>query len=681
MPSVKMNIRGVAMTGKPIEGFMGEIQFRVDEDSLDMSRVDSASGMAVLANHNPTVPLGKVTGRSFEGKNRKKRNRSMEVEMELTETNQNKDILQAVSEGLFKGISPTVIKMEPELVEAGETWFDSKYEIVSAEVTEVSLTPIPANYEANMSMSLAEDSVLQVDGPHMSRSTLSMLESRMKQQFEAHASKEGDMPNENAMQLEVDAQKASESNEQPAAFPTAEQLETMIGNAVTRAVASKEAESTLSTPAQPPEPQQSDAQRIMKMGAEHDQLPLAAQFVEQGKSFDEYKETVKTLNFGPGRHSKALESQKYTRAANDTFDFGRFLSLKMDGMSQAAQDWAAREVAFLEEHPVPNDPMMPRQNSNGVMIPDEAFWQVKRRSLETFRYGGQGSTPIIPEDIMREQTHYLLTDDVPLLNYCSVLEGVTGRPTIPIVTRGGNLINTPEPGNPVAPTATTHSFPPNEGDIRAPQLTEKQFTPKTLLATVRISRQSRIETGGFADAIVRRTLTDQYAERIRQDIIWGTGANNISGVDSESDITTQTPAIANLAGLNFTTMVEMRNPIVDNKIDLTPGSTAYVVSPKVYSALITEPRSMGGDGFVLDNGVINGTGIPVLETTLAAAAQQGRTMYLGNWSFVWVAFWSGMEMVMDEISFADSISFRFYRYWDLQVTRPKAIVKRVITAD
>ena len=33
-------------------------------------------------------------------------------------------------------------------------------------------------------------------------------------------------------------------------------------------------------------------------------------------------------------------------------------------------------------------------------------------------------------------------------------------------------------------------------------------------------------------------------------------------------------------------------------------------------------------------------------------------------------------MVMDEYTHQARISYRFYRYWDLQVMRPKAIVRK-----
>ena len=176
---------------------------------------------------------------------------------------------------------------------------------------------------------------------------------------------------------------------------------------------------------------------------------------------------------------------------------------------------------------------------------------------------------------------------------------------------------------------------------------------------------------------------DQYAERIRQDLLYGTGTgNNVRGINSTAGINTTFGSIANLAALKYLDPVEMRNPIVNAKIDLAPGSTAYIMAPKIYSKLLTTARSGGGDGFILENGVINGTGIPVLETVLdATPTLNQRAMFLGNWAYVWAAFWSGAEMVMDEITNQSVINFRFYRYWDVQVTRPLAIAKRTVTAD
>ena len=117
------------------------------------------------------------------------------------------------------------------------------------------------------------------------------------------------------------------------------------------------------------------------------------------------------------------------------------------------------------------------------------------------------------------------------------------------------------------------------------------MTPHLLIATVNVSRQSLIETGGFSGVVVNRTINDQYAERIISDTLFAAGgANEVTGVDSVSGINTQT--VAKLSEWNFADTVSMRTPIVSAKIPR--NSYAYVMGTELYTKLLTTQRSTGG---------------------------------------------------------------------------------------
>ena len=691
MPTaVTFEMKGVALTGRPVENFVGKLQFNVEEGGIDMSRFKTPQGIPVLANHDATVPLGKLSAYSFEGKHRRKRNRSLEVTLQLQESSRNKAILEDIESGLMLGLSPTIANLDLELVEKGENWWDSLY-LASGEFVEASVTPIPANMEAGMVQMEAGGTVLQVDAPRVDTVKLHADMKRLHA-----AAEEAEMPNENGtVELEANAATA----QSPPQDGKSDVLLEAVASLAASVAQMRAAESVTTLQAEPQvepqaEPKVTAAEadevrkgKIAQLAVEHNDADGGNRAIKDGTPYEEYMEHVKSLTMGPGAHTRAKREQLEVTGPRAGKNLGAYQGFMMDPHSQHLQRAYAMEYEnFRERCQHAPDPSLPRQSSQSIFIPDDVMGPMKpprSASMETFRYGGSGSTPIIDETIMREQAQYLLIDRAPITERMSILEGIVGRPTIPIVDSGGNINYYAEPGAPLAPTAENHPFPPPESQIVAPRLSEKQFVPHMMVAKVRISRQSSIETMGFADAIVRQTLADQFSEIVRQDALFGDGSGErVTGVNSQTGITTATAA-ADLAALTFESVVALRNDIVNAKIPLggMPGA-AYIVPPKVYSNLVTKARSGGGDGFVNQNGTLNGLGIPIIETTLdATTSLNQRFIFLANWEYTWAGFWSGVEMVMDEISDISVRLFQYVRYWDVLVTRPKSIVKQLITAD
>ena len=117
-------------------GMFGSIVLVCSREAVDLTRVGQPAGMAFLADHDGTIPIGKVRRTSVKGG-------SVYASVDLVSTKRNAGYLEELRGGLRDGTSPGFLVHAAEITEIDDG--DYLARITLWEPYEISSTPIPRN--------------------------------------------------------------------------------------------------------------------------------------------------------------------------------------------------------------------------------------------------------------------------------------------------------------------------------------------------------------------------------------------------------------------------------------------------------------------------------------------------------------------------------------------------------
>lgn len=377
------------------------------------------------------------------------------------------------------------------------------------------------------------------------------------------------------------------------------------------------------------------------------------------------------------RFRSALKSQNNNRQDEDLFSISRALTLSRDPDNKLVQEYAARERSLLSGVKRPNG--SPAMDEFSVWIPDH-LWSASARQRNFDNTTVTNADPAIPEGIYFEDYRRYLIDFIPLLNYVTMITGVTGNPSIPIWD------------DPLGVKFTAEGTALTNTETLQVALTEKKFEPKQLFAEIDVTATAATqimtdpEMNPFNyDNMLRETADRTLHEQIVKGVMFGGETSGLSGVNEDSGITTNT-AVATLAGLKFSDVLDMWDPIRTANIDLFTEGGALVCDEVFFKQLAQVPATTGGSSAVqVDrNGErrLSALGVPVLTTSLDAATSLGSNgfAFMGAWKNVVVMVWDGTEVIYNPFTDVSKRQYSFIKYCDVQVMRPKAFVKQVPAA-
>ena len=139
-----------------------------------------------------------------------------------------------------------------------------------------------------------------------------------------------------------------------------------------------------------------------------------------------------------------------------------------------------------------------------------------------------------------------------------------------------------------------------------------------------------------------------------------------------------TPNVEYETAPTFENVVALETAVMDENVDVTDGTTAYICSPKMCGKLKTTRIEKGSPEMVLKDGVMNG--YPVFMTNYMGADEIG----FGVFSNVGVGQWGKIRLTVDDISLADTneTKFTLNSKYDIIVARPEAfaIAKKKVVA-
>jgi HK97 family phage major capsid protein len=220
---------------------------------------------------------------------------------------------------------------------------------------------------------------------------------------------------------------------------------------------------------------------------------------------------------------------------------------------------------------------------------------------------------------------------------------------------------------------TTTAFMTAEGTAvteGAPTFNQLQLAPKTVSGYVDISRRLRIQSDPSVEQIIRNDIVQQIAASIDDAALEGGQTGAPSGIIQGSSVAVVSGGTNGLAPTYAHTINLVKEVAVDNGLR---GSLAYCTSPAAWAKLRQTAKVASTDSRMIleDDNMLNG--YPLLQSSLCpsdltkGSGTALSAIFFGNWNDLLIAFWSGVDIVVDSSSLSTSGGLRLAFFQDCDV--------------
>jgi HK97 family phage major capsid protein len=351
---------------------------------------------------------------------------------------------------------------------------------------------------------------------------------------------------------------------------------------------------------------------ILALGDRHGANDAAREFVASGKSVDEFRQHLLERPAPVIKTAATGMSDKEARS----FSYLRFLNAAATG------DWSR---AGFEREAVAAAQKSLGRDAKGHFIPME----VQRASQHTVGTPANGGYTV--------QTEYMgLIDTLQarLLTRrmgATVFDGAVGNLSFN-KNLGGSAVTWVGEDGPAANTVSTFG--------------QFGMTPKTALAKTSISRKLMIQSSMAFENHARNELARAMAVGLDKASLIGGGANEPVGLLGGGLAAGRKLVVG--AGYTWDEIVGLETKVAT--VDADIGALGYLTNAGNRGALKVTPKVAGTSGFIWENGTdgfgeLNGYRAGV-TSQLAGAVD----MIFGNWADLYIAFWSGLDVVVDSIT-------------------------------
>lgn len=189
-------------------------------------------------------------------------------------------------------------------------------------------------------------------------------------------------------------------------------------------------------------------------------------------------------------------------------------------------------------------------------------------------------------------------------------------------------------------------------------------TPRRVSISVPVSKRAINQTNYSLQGVVLKQVSLGVARLLNKWMFAGTA---LSGA-SNGVFVKAAPNVEYDTALTFVHVVELETAVMDEGIDVTDGTAAYVCTPKVYGALKSTPKEKGSAEMICQNNMVNG--YPVLVTNYMDAD----TIGFGVFSYVGIGQFGDMDLIIDPYTAAKKniVNFILNTDYDIVVARPEA---------
>jgi HK97 family phage major capsid protein len=396
---------------------------------------------------------------------------------------------------------------------------------------------------------------------------------------------------------------------------------------------------------------------ILAIGERFRQTELARQFVENGKSVDEFREALLERITGEDKPLRPAPDPEIGLGKKEVkeYRFLRLLNALANPTDRRAQEAAAFEFecsrAFAKQVGV---------EPKGVFVPADVLrqpladpsevawsrfvndlvsrlpaWRQSQRDLVVGTNTAGGYT--VATELLASSFIEMLRNSAITMQLGTVLSGLTGNIAIPKQTGGATAYWVAESG---APTESQQTF----GQLA--------LSPKTVGAYTDISRKLLIQSSIDVEAFVRKDLATTVGIAIDAAAIKGGGTNEPTGILSTSGIG-DVDLGTNGGPPTWAAIVELETDVAS--ANAAVGKLAYLTNAKARGKLKTTPKVSGMPEYLWDTrspeAPVNGypcyVSNNVPDDLTDGTSSNLSAMIFGNWADLLFGLWAGLDVLVD----------------------------------
>lgn len=403
------------------------------------------------------------------------------------------------------------------------------------------------------------------------------------------------------------------------------------------------------TPATAPSAQdfRSHAAEIFALGEKENQWPMAARAVEQGLSVEQFKAMLRHAR--PAAQPTPSAPVEIGMSKKDLARYSVVRALRAQAFPEDAK--TAKDCAFEIECSRAAAQALDRP-TRGMTIPSDVMQQ-RDMVVGTPTAGGN----LVATDLGASSMIDLLRAKLVFADLGStVLNNLQGNLSVPRQTGGATAYWVAENAAPTASQAAVDQVP---------------LTPKTLAAVTRFSRRMLLQSSIDIEMFVRADLMRVMALAVENAVLNGTGSSNQPrGLFNQSGVLSVALG-TNGAAPTWDAIIGMESAIAAANADV--NSMAYLTNAVMRGKLKRTQKFSGtnGDPIWEGNGQMNGYRTAVTNQVPSNLTKGSGTslsaILFGNWADVLIALWSGMDLMTDPYSSADSGTVRVVAFQDVDV--------------
>ncbi|MGO4521123.1 phage major capsid protein [Dyella sp. 2RAF44] len=387
------------------------------------------------------------------------------------------------------------------------------------------------------------------------------------------------------------------------------------------------------------EAERNRSRSIIEMGREYGNADLAAEYVAEGKSPEEFQRAL--LKRMSEHANKPLDEQVQnaeiglTEREAGNFSFLRAIRAQLPNASTKDRDAAGFEFECSRAAEKAYG-----KTAQGILIPADVLNQ---RTFSTTTPAGGSGAALIATDHKSGSFIEMLRNRTWLLRRATLMAGLVGKVEIPR-QKGGNQSYWVGEGN-----------EPTKGE---PAMDQVPFDPKSLAALTEITRRLMQQATPDAENIVRNDLIKAMALGIDKAGIYGTGT------------AFQPKGVANMSGINavpfagvfptYAELVEMETAIALDNADV--GAMSYAFNASMRGNFKTAQKFPGtptGATVWEQGNTVNG-----YATDVSNQMEAGDVVF-GNWADLIIAMWGGLDLTVDPYSLSASGGTRIVTFQDI----------------
>lgn len=189
-------------------------------------------------------------------------------------------------------------------------------------------------------------------------------------------------------------------------------------------------------------------------------------------------------------------------------------------------------------------------------------------------------------------------------------------------------------------------------------------SPKRISISVPVSKRAINQSNYSLQSVVLKQVSLGVARVMNK---WMFSGTKLDGA-SNGVFVKETPNLVYENALTFADVVSLETDVMNEGVDVTDGTAAYVCTPKVYGKLKSTPIESGSAEMILQNGMVNG--YPLLVTNYMDADSIG----FGVFSYAAIGQFGDMDLVIDPYTGAKKniVNFVLNTDCDIVIARPEA---------